>query len=250
MIVFGWGRRTVHDAGPVAFQKCERCQNRSWFHLLTIRRWFTLFFIPIIPYETRHRMICPVCTAGVDLVGEGLARARRLNQIAVGYTTQQITGDEYNARYNEIVGRAVASDHDAPPAVAAPDQRSEQNATASAALPAAAPPPAMSLALQGSKPKPWVMVARAIAGVAMFVAVYALITMSHGSSSGGIQVGGCVSSTQNGLAIVASSCSGTHDARVDKVMSGSTDSCPPGDDQFVGVAPHPSLCLNYGDHQP
>lgn len=64
MIIYGWGRRTTKDEGPSRTYTCSNCRNVNRFKLLTVRKWFTLFFIPLIPYETKHLEVCPICRAG------------------------------------------------------------------------------------------------------------------------------------------------------------------------------------------
>lgn len=104
MIIWGWGRRTVRRYGPVTYQKCPNCNNSNWFNLVGIRRWFTLFFIPIIPYSSKHLLLCPVCSRGQELSGADLAHAKQLNEIAVQYTNQAISGDEYKRRLAVVSG--------------------------------------------------------------------------------------------------------------------------------------------------
>ena len=67
LIIFGWGRRTVRVLGWAPSQVCGHCHNEGPWAVALIRRWFTLFFIPVIPYESRYVAMCPVCSHGVDL---------------------------------------------------------------------------------------------------------------------------------------------------------------------------------------
>lgn len=64
MIIFGWGRRMTKDHGPGQGILCPNCRNNTRFHLIVRRTWFTLFFIPVIPYETMYMEICPICSRG------------------------------------------------------------------------------------------------------------------------------------------------------------------------------------------
>ena len=64
MIIFGWGRRTRTDHGVSRTYTCNNCRNVNRFRLLTVKKWFTLFFIPVIPYETTHLELCPICQSG------------------------------------------------------------------------------------------------------------------------------------------------------------------------------------------
>jgi hypothetical protein len=118
VIIFGWGRRTFHHAGPVLYQWCRNCSNSNWFYLVAVRRWLTLFFIPVIPYERRHMLICPVCNRGVNLSGAELQWAKSLNQLALQYTNNDINGDEYVRRLRESGGPAPAVAPGAAPPVA------------------------------------------------------------------------------------------------------------------------------------
>lgn len=60
-ILFGFGKQTVKYLASAGLRACPNCGNqREWSRLL-IRTWFTLFFIPIIPYRTRTVALCPVC---------------------------------------------------------------------------------------------------------------------------------------------------------------------------------------------
>lgn len=60
-IIFGFGKVTRKDYGMIINQQCPRCGNESGWQLCLIRKWFTLFFIPVIPYEHHYCMMCPRC---------------------------------------------------------------------------------------------------------------------------------------------------------------------------------------------
>ena len=70
MIIFGWGKVTNKKYGPTMVTKCPNCHNETWLQLYMYRKWFTLFFIPVIPYSTNHLLLCEVCSQGVELKGE------------------------------------------------------------------------------------------------------------------------------------------------------------------------------------
>lgn len=69
MFIFGWGRTTVHPLGRYGPAPCANCRNVTRFRHFRKRVWFTLFFVPVIPYETHDRLTCEVCNAGWDLHG-------------------------------------------------------------------------------------------------------------------------------------------------------------------------------------
>ncbi len=41
--------------------ECPRCHNTSEWPIHQEKTYFSLFFIPLIPYKTRHLLACPVC---------------------------------------------------------------------------------------------------------------------------------------------------------------------------------------------
>lgn len=67
IIFFGWGHRTAKSFGPVKKVECSNCNNESDWHLQKVTTWFTLFFIPVIPYEVLYLLVCPVCRYCVQL---------------------------------------------------------------------------------------------------------------------------------------------------------------------------------------
>jgi hypothetical protein len=69
-IIFGWGRRTIRTLGNAASRLCPNCHNESQWVVVQVRRWFTLFFIPVIPYQTMHLALCPVCSRGIEVDAE------------------------------------------------------------------------------------------------------------------------------------------------------------------------------------
>jgi len=66
-IIFGWGRRTMQTLGWLSPRTCSNCHNEGPWALVRIRRWFSLFFIPVIPYETDYVAMCPVCSRGINV---------------------------------------------------------------------------------------------------------------------------------------------------------------------------------------
>jgi hypothetical protein len=72
--------------------------------LCTRRTWFTLFFIPIIPYAKVHYIQCPICGNGEILDSQEFAE---LLATIGNNNTAGITGDNRNAdKYDpELVGK-------------------------------------------------------------------------------------------------------------------------------------------------
>lgn len=70
MIIFGWGRVTKKFIGEVFQRTCQYCNTTSTWQLCIVRTWFTLFFIPVIPYKTTYCVACPNCGSYVKLTQE------------------------------------------------------------------------------------------------------------------------------------------------------------------------------------
>ena len=100
-IVFGWGRRTNKDHGPTLPITCPNCHNQTYWRLWHSRTWFTLFFIPVIPYENDHMLLCDICKRGIRLDSAAADRAKVLNQWTTMYLNRQLSDQEYQARLSE-----------------------------------------------------------------------------------------------------------------------------------------------------
>jgi len=66
-VIVGWGRRTIQVLGFTAARICTNCGNTTQWKVLRTRRWFTLFFIPVVPYSSSYHAICPVCSRGFQV---------------------------------------------------------------------------------------------------------------------------------------------------------------------------------------
>ena len=100
--VFGWGMQTVKNLGEVSIYHCNHCNNdRPW--TLHIRRtWFTLFFIPIIPYSTQRFMICPICKNGVLLNQQQFNDLKAMAECNTDFNKNKITQEEYSNRMSQL----------------------------------------------------------------------------------------------------------------------------------------------------
>lgn len=101
MIIFGWGYRTAKNFGPVRKVQCSNCNNEASWHLQKLTTWFTLFFIPVIPYKTDHLLVCPVCRCCLELKKEEFEQLRELVQ------SSEFKGPERStSRMNGVVTEA------------------------------------------------------------------------------------------------------------------------------------------------
>jgi hypothetical protein len=99
-IIFGWGGGTPKDLGPAVPYTCPNCRNQGFFRYFIARKWFRLYFIPVVPYESRHLLVCPVCTGAIELTGEERSRAAAM----VKHTTSWNSGQISDEQYGHLVG--------------------------------------------------------------------------------------------------------------------------------------------------
>ncbi|TYQ15371.1 UNVERIFIED_CONTAM: zinc ribbon family protein [Acetivibrio alkalicellulosi] len=117
-IIFGWGRQTVKEHGPVYRYQCEHCRNDEYWQLYTRKTWFTLFFIPVIPYRTEHLMLCPVCSRGVVLDEAKFDEFRQIAECNVDLLNGKITQEEHGEKIR-LLGSIYVSQQDEDPSFAA-----------------------------------------------------------------------------------------------------------------------------------
>lgn len=100
-IVFGWGHNTTKDHGPTLPINCPKCHNQTYWRYKHSRTWITLFFIPVIPYENQHYLICDICQQGIVLDEAERERAKILAAHTNLYVKNQMSEAEYQLRLNE-----------------------------------------------------------------------------------------------------------------------------------------------------
>ena len=85
MIIFGWGKRKARQVGQSGPYRCRNCSNVSVWALSIVTTWFSLFFIPVIPYKRDYMMTCRVCRGGTRLTKtqfeESLRRSKQKEAI-------------------------------------------------------------------------------------------------------------------------------------------------------------------------
>lgn len=82
-----WGFRDLDtDLGTVDYLHCSRCNNDSNWRLQRTTSWFTLFFIPVIPYRREYYVYCPICHWTTEVPKE---EAKRIMEKRKGLALQQ-----------------------------------------------------------------------------------------------------------------------------------------------------------------
>ncbi len=102
MIIFGWGRQTIKQIGVTFKQICGHCKNEEYWVLSRIITWFTLFFIPVIPYSIKYFLSCPVCQYGLNLNQKQVDDIKPLAEINQMLLNGEITENDYQIRINQL----------------------------------------------------------------------------------------------------------------------------------------------------
>ncbi|MDR1208809.1 MAG: zinc ribbon domain-containing protein [Clostridiales bacterium] len=66
-IIFGFGRLTFKRYGYRDLGPCPRCGQARPAELMKVTTWFTLFFIPVIPYRFEYVLACAGCGYAVKI---------------------------------------------------------------------------------------------------------------------------------------------------------------------------------------
>ena len=53
---------------------CPRCNNVSRWPVVQYTTWFSLFFVPVIPFRNQYFEMCPICKAGKKLTRQQAER--------------------------------------------------------------------------------------------------------------------------------------------------------------------------------
>ena len=78
LIIFGWGRVTSKVLCVIGLKECQHCHRVSQWQYQRKRVWFTLFFIPCIPYDTTFWVGCQHCQYGYAVVEDVIAGRHRV----------------------------------------------------------------------------------------------------------------------------------------------------------------------------
>lgn len=102
-ILFGWGKQTLKKHGPVFKNHCDRCNNEELWQLYTRRTWFTLFFIPVIPYSTEHLVACPVCSFGAVITEAKFKELKAIAEGNIDSVNKKLDEDEHKNKVNQVL---------------------------------------------------------------------------------------------------------------------------------------------------
>ena len=99
-LFFLFGVRTkAHDHGAAIAATCPRCHNSVVLHDYHYRRWFTLFFIPVVPLgRARRVLMCSICRWGREVPKEADALTNEMTDITQQWQSGALTDEAYAQR--------------------------------------------------------------------------------------------------------------------------------------------------------
>ena len=77
---------------------CKHCNNMVYKKIMYHDDRFTLFFVPVLPYNKRYYRTCPICSIGQEIT-ESEAMFGVSGEESAGYT-----GYRDESAYNNVVG--------------------------------------------------------------------------------------------------------------------------------------------------
>ena len=98
-VLIGFGNEKQEDHGPAISVVCPNCNNETTLRLVEVKKRFSLFFVPLFPYEWTYALVCPICSRGLELNEEQYERAKRLVRARRAFQRGRIS----EARYQEIL---------------------------------------------------------------------------------------------------------------------------------------------------
>jgi hypothetical protein len=102
LIIFGWGGGKLKDKGAVWPAVCPNCHNQVLLHYTTVNKSIRIYFVPIIPYGTKHYLMCPICSKGRQLNDQGLMLVRQAQQLMARARLGEITDEQYRFELDRL----------------------------------------------------------------------------------------------------------------------------------------------------
>jgi hypothetical protein len=113
LIIFGWGGGKFHDLGPAMPGECPNCLNPTFLHLVRATRgYLRLFLVPLVPYGTKHFLMCPICTDGVELEPAALEQVRKMVAVTSSAAAENLAPEEYIRRLATVPGPLPAPEQE------------------------------------------------------------------------------------------------------------------------------------------
>lgn len=95
LILFGWPKRSK-VVGAATPGYCDHCQNQTIWHLTKLRRWITVFFIPVLPISPKeYWLVCDICDGGVELQEGEVGKAKAMVENTQRFHQRELSQEAY-----------------------------------------------------------------------------------------------------------------------------------------------------------
>ncbi|MFD1016190.1 zinc-ribbon domain-containing protein [Winogradskyella rapida] len=101
MIIVGF-KNTPRILGTVDKFECPKCLNNTNWELLSVEKYLTLFFIPIIPTGNEYNIICAICKHQEILSKQNFKNYNLKLDIESTFSENKISENKRNLKLNEI----------------------------------------------------------------------------------------------------------------------------------------------------
>ncbi len=101
MIIVGF-KNIPKILGSVDKFECPKCLNCANWKLLSVEKYFTIFFIPIIPTGNEYSIICEFCNYQEILSKKYFINYKIKSEIELAFSENEITENERELRITEI----------------------------------------------------------------------------------------------------------------------------------------------------
>ena len=98
--IFGWNNVKTKDYGPSLLLHCGHCDNVEIFHHVKISKWFSLFFVPIFPYESDEFIICPICSSAYPINERREEYVEKGKKLYLDYEQDKISEKDFISKMN------------------------------------------------------------------------------------------------------------------------------------------------------
>lgn len=85
----------MRDHGECIAATCPRCHNSVILHHVQLTVWFTLFFIPVIPYKRKRMLMCDICRWSRDIPASAAVASDEMNAITANWRSGTMTESDY-----------------------------------------------------------------------------------------------------------------------------------------------------------
>jgi hypothetical protein len=88
--------------GPAEERTCAHCNNKRFWLLKKESQWFSLFFIPLIPFSTKYFLQCPICGNAELLSKEDFDQYYNKASLNNDALAGNMNATEYQQKHNDL----------------------------------------------------------------------------------------------------------------------------------------------------